>query len=106
MKWIIVSLIFPLVSSPKAYCQKNQVEKLYWVVENNIHYRDCSIVRFYNQNNMEVHKIKLQGVFLDVRIPKHRRKIEQLLRDYVEKPIVNTAKKKIESGIQDLSRGG
>ena len=35
----------------RGYSQDTRSTRLYWVVETNIHHRDYTIVRFYNQEN-------------------------------------------------------
>jgi hypothetical protein len=42
-------------------------------------------VRFYNQENQKVHEVTLMGVYIDIRVPKQRRKLDQLLKEHIER---------------------
>ena len=78
MKTIVTSLLSVLFLSGEIHAQDSKATHLYWVVETNIHYRDYTIVRFYNSEDVKVHEVKLMGVFIDIRNVKHRRKLDQL----------------------------
>jgi hypothetical protein len=69
----------------KGYSQETTSTQLYWVVVTNIHYRDHTIVRFYNQENQLVHEVKIVGVYIDVRVPKQKRILDQLAKEYIDR---------------------
>ena len=54
----------------------NQSDSLYWVVETNIHHPNYTIVHFYNYRNVKVHEVRMQGVYIDIRNPKQRKKLD------------------------------
>ncbi len=66
---------------------------LYWVVETNTFYRGYSIVRFYDHKNILVHEVKIHGVNIDIRIPKHKRKLDELLKGYTERQVTASKRK-------------
>jgi hypothetical protein len=85
MKQACWSLLFLLLFALGGYSQDARPSQLYWVVETNSHHRNCTIVRFYNQANQKVHELKLMGVHIDIRAPKHKRRLDQLLKEYLER---------------------
>jgi hypothetical protein len=72
--------------------QDTRSPQLYWVVETNIHYRDHTIVRFYDQEDVLVHEVKIVGVYINVRIPKQRRILDQLAKEYIERAMSSAEK--------------
>ncbi len=72
---------------------------LYWVVETNIYYPRNSVVRFYDQRNFLVHEVKLDGVHIDIRVPRHKKKLDQLLKDYTDRAIVTSNRNKSRRSI-------
>jgi hypothetical protein len=74
------------------HSQETRSTKLYWVVETNIHYRDHTIVRFYDQENVLVHEVKIIGVYIDIRIPKQKKILDQLAKEYIERAILSAEK--------------
>jgi hypothetical protein len=76
-----------LLLSAKALSQDTKVPQLYWVVETNIHHQNYTIVRFYNLENVKVHEVKIMGVQIDVRFPKQKRILDQLVNEYMERAI-------------------
>ena len=85
MKLMLLSILFIHVLVTNSYAQDTKAPQLYWVVETNIHHRNCTIVRFYNQENKKVHEVTLMGVYIDIRVPKQRRKLDQLLKEHIER---------------------
>jgi hypothetical protein len=79
MKPILFSLGCLVVFTLEGYGQNQNSQQLYWVIETNIHYRDCTIVRFYTQKDDQVYELKLMGVSIDVQKPKQKKKLDQLL---------------------------
>ena len=95
MTLTLLSILFILLLVINGYTQEAKTPQLYWVVETNIHHRNCTIVRFYNQENQKVHEVTLMGVHIDIRVPKQRRKLDQLLKEHVER---------METSLQKVSR--
>lgn len=85
MKLIILSLSFLLAFASEGAAQRNYLPELYWVVESNIHYRNYTIVRFYDQENREVHNVKLMGVYVNICRPRQKKMLDQLLNELQEK---------------------
>ena len=92
MKLTLLSILFILVLVINGYAQEAKAPQLYWVVETNIHHRNCTIVRFYNQENQKVHEVTLMGVHIDIRVPKQRRKLDQLLKEHIERVEISLRK--------------
>jgi hypothetical protein len=95
MKLTLFSILLILFLAINGYAQETKVPQLYWVVETNIHHRNCTIVRFYNKENQKVHEVTLMGVHIDIRVPKQRRKLDQLLKEHIER---------VETSLQRTSR--
>lgn len=57
----------------------------YWVIESNIHTKDYTIVRFYNDANEQIYEEKLNGVVLNLK----RKKTTQQLNNALDKAIQN-----------------
>lgn len=99
MKRIMITLAVLLLASVGAHAQQTKSSQLYWVVETNIHYRNYSIVRFYDQHNVQVHEVKIDGVYINIRKPKQKRKLYQLLKEYNERMIASSKKNKSKRSI-------
>jgi hypothetical protein len=67
--------------------QSTTFDSLYWVVETNIHNPSYSIVRFYNHENLMVHEVRLQGVYLNICNPRQRKKLDSLMREYSQRVV-------------------
>jgi len=79
-----------LVFTLESYGQSQNSQQLYWVVESNIHYRDCTIVRFYNQENDQVYQVKVMGVSIDIQRRGQKRKLDQLLNELGARVMANS----------------
>jgi hypothetical protein len=79
--------------------QAQSIDSVYWVVETNIHNPTFTIVHFYNCRNVKVHEVRLQGVYLDIRNPKHRKKLDLLMKQYHEKTLTSSKRKKVRNTI-------
>jgi hypothetical protein len=88
-----------LLVADGAHSQQTTSAELYWVVETNIRYRNYSIVRFYNQNDVQVHEVKINGVYINIRKPKQKRKLDQLVKEYNERMIASSKKNKSKPSI-------
>jgi hypothetical protein len=83
----------------RGYSQDTTSTQLYWVVETNIHYRDNTIVRFYDQENVLVHEVKIIGVHIDARVPKKKRILDQLAKEFIERAISSSEKTQSDHSI-------
>jgi len=90
MKPILFSLSCLVAFTLEGYGQSQNAQQLYWVVESNIHYRDCTIVRFYNQDNDEVYQVKVMGVSIDIQRPRQKEKLDQLLNEVAVRVVANS----------------
>ena len=99
MNRIILVVVVALLSMVEARAQSGIADSLYWVVETNIHNPSYTIVRFYNYRNLMVHEVRLQGVYIDIRNPKHRRKLDLQMKQYHERSVLSSKKKKIKNTI-------
>ena len=86
-----------LFLSISAAIEAQQVDQTpsYWVVETNIRHPNFTIVRFYDVQDQLVHEVKIMGVYIDVRKPKQKRKLDQLLKTYHERIVASLAKSKL-----------
>ena len=75
------------------------VDSVYWVVETNIHNPTFTIVRFYNFRNVKVHEVRMLGVYLDIRNPKHRKKLDLLMKQYHDRTLSTSKRKKVRNTI-------
>jgi hypothetical protein len=90
-------MLLATVLSVKA--QHTKPSFLYWVVETNIYYPRYTIVKFYDQQHVMVHEIKLNGVYIDIRVPKQKRKLDRLLRDYHDRALATSGRNKSKRSI-------
>ena len=77
--------------------QAQSVDSVYWVVETNIHNPTFTIVHFYNYRNEKVHEVRMQGVYLDIRNPKHKRQLDLLMKKYHERTLTMSKRKKVRA---------
>ncbi|HEY3403558.1 MAG TPA: hypothetical protein VGK59_09240 [Ohtaekwangia sp.] len=76
----IITLGIIIACSVSLWAQQNS--PAFWVVETNVKNRSYSIIRFYNGMNEQIHEVKLEGVYVDIRKPRYRRKLDKMLKDY------------------------
>ena len=79
--------------------QAQSIDSVYWVVETNVRNPTFTIVHFYNYSNVEVHEVRLQGMYLDIRNPKHRKKLDLLMKQYFERTLIWSKRKKVRNTI-------
>ena len=79
--------------------EAQSIDSVYWVVETNIHNPTFTIVHFYNYRNVKVHEVRIQGVYLDIRNPKHRKKLDLLTKQYHERTLTSSKRKKVKDTI-------
>ena len=58
---------------------------LYWVVESNIRDRSYTIVRIYNSENAKIYEVRLRGEYIDIKNPRHRLKLDMIVRQVNER---------------------
>jgi hypothetical protein len=75
------------------------VDSVYWVVETNVRNPTYTIVHFYNYRNEKVHEVRMQGVYLDIRNPKHRKQLDLLMKQYHERTLTMSKRKKVRNTI-------
>ena len=92
MKFIMFSVVLTVLTCARGSSQPLKLSDLFWVVETNKHHRSYSIVTFYDHNNVKVHEVKINGVFINIRKQKQRRKLDQLLKVYNERLIISSEK--------------
>lgn len=71
-----------------AEAQDTVTASTYWVVETNVNDRSYSILRWYDHDNQLVREVKIDGIFIDIRNARHRRILNQILKNYNERATV------------------
>jgi hypothetical protein len=66
-------------------CSTPPTSPVYWVVETNPKHTPYSIVRFYDASNTLVHEVTVDGVYINIKKAKYRKKLDLLLRQYNER---------------------
>jgi len=85
MKNILLVLVFLITALASFALDTNDPvprwvsDKGWWVVESNIHSPRQHIVYFYNRDGVQVYKEKLEGVRLNMRKPKTKMRLKQVL---------------------------
>ena len=92
-------MFFAVVLFWSTQVQAQSVDSVYWVVETNIHNPTFTIVHFYNYRNVKVHEVRMQGVYIDIRNPKHRKKLDLLIKQYHERTLTMSKHKKVRNTI-------
>ena len=82
-----------------AEVRAQMVDSVYWVVETNLRNPSFTIVHFYNYKNVKVHEVRMQGVYLDISNPKHRKKLDLLVKEYHERTLTLSKRKKVKTTI-------
>ena len=80
---ILLCMADAVAQAPESY--RTGMDSLYWVVETNLRDRSFSIVRIYNTKNTKVYEVRLQGEYIDISNPKHRKKLDLILRQIQER---------------------
>jgi hypothetical protein len=52
----------------------------YWVVESNAQTRDFSIIKFYDSSHQLIYEEKLEGKYLDITRPRHKKMLNKSLK--------------------------
>ncbi|MBA4057305.1 MAG: hypothetical protein C0490_21505 [Marivirga sp.] len=99
MRHIIIVTVILLCITWAASAQHVKANTLYWVVETNINNPSYSVVKFYDRDNFLMHEVRLHGVYIDIRMPKHKKKLDQLLKDYTERVVASSKRNKSKRSI-------
>jgi hypothetical protein len=94
---ILLLLTAVLFSSAEVFAQPT--DSLYWVVETNIHHPNYTIIHFYNHRNVKVHEVRLQGVYIDIRNPKQRKKLDLLMKQFNDRSVISSKRRKAKHTI-------
>ena len=92
MSRILLLLTAALFSTAEGFAQAT--DTLYWVVETNIYHPNYTIVHFYNHRNVKVHEVRMQGVYIDIRNPKQRKKLDSLLKQVKDRTVTSSKRRK------------
>ena len=94
---ILVLLTAALFSTAEGFAQPP--DSLYWVVETNIRYPNYTIVHFYNYRNVKIHEVRLQGVYIDIRNARQRKKLDLLMKQFIDRIVTTSKRKKAKNTI-------
>ena len=95
MKRLVLLSAFALLTMTAAFAQQAPTSPVYWVVETNPKNTPYSIVRFYDASNVLVHEVAVDGVYINIKKAKYRKKLDLLLKQYNDRGM--TASKKSRS---------
>ena len=79
--------------------QAQSIDSVYWVVETNLRNPTYTIVHFYNYRNIKVHEVRMQGVYMDIRNSKQRKKLDLLVKQYHERLLTSSKRKRARNTI-------
>jgi len=82
MKRLVFLSAFALLALTTAVAQHATTSPVYWVVETNPKHTDYSIVRFYDARHALVHEVTVDGVYINIKKPKYKKKLDALLKQY------------------------
>ena len=82
MKRLVLLSAFALLAVTAAFAQQAPTSPLYWVVETNPKNTPYSIVRFYDASNTLVHEVTIDGVYINIKKAKYKKKLDLLLKQY------------------------
>lgn len=94
---MLLLLTVVLFSSAEVFGQP--ADGLYWVVETNIRRPNYTIVHFYNHRNVKVHEVRIQGVYIDIRNPKQRKKLDLLMKQFNDRTVTSSKRRRAKSTI-------
>ena len=95
---IIVAVLLLFITFATS-AQHLKSDPLYWVVETNRNNPSYSIVKFYDRFDLLVHEVRLDGVYIDIRFSKHKKKLDQLLKNYTDRIVASSRKNKSKRSI-------
>jgi hypothetical protein len=71
----------------------------YWVIERNVNCRDVTTVRFYSADHALLQESVIQGKVIDINRNKHKRLLDQLLSNFVNREYSSGKKQKSKSSV-------
>jgi hypothetical protein len=95
MKTLILFFAGIVIILP-AKAQEKNIENIYWVIEKNQDTPKTCLLRFYRENEMLYEQV-IQGRRIDIRKPKHKQMLDQLLQKYKEGKPSTVKKSKIKT---------
>jgi hypothetical protein len=99
MRNTIIVAVLLLFITCAASAQRVKSDPLYWVVETNRNNPSYSIVKFYDRSDLLVHEVRLDGVYIDIRIAKHKKQLNQLLKNYADRIVASAKRNKSKRSI-------
>lgn len=99
MRHIMIAAVLPLFITFAAPAQHLKSDPLYWVVETNKNNPSYSIVKFYDRFDLLVHEVRLDGVYIDIRVSKQKKKLDQLLKNYTDRIVASSRRNKSKRSI-------
>ena len=94
---ILLLLSGTLFSPAEGFAQPP--DSLYWVVETNIRHPNYTIVHFYNYQNVKIHEVRLLGVYIDIRNPRQRKKLDLLMKQFNDRNVTTSKRRKAKNTI-------
>ena len=88
LKTALVLIILSFGLGEASQAQIVHSSENYWVVETNVHQRNYSIVRFYNAADELIYEERLDGMYLDIKKPKHVKRLNLALAQITEVPVI------------------
>ena len=82
MKRIFATVAFIALIMAGAVAQTSQSKDFYWVLVTKADTVEHSTVLIYDANNTLCQTLELKGKPLDIHNARHRRKLDQLIKDY------------------------
>ena len=55
----------------------------YWVIETNVHQKDFTIIKFYNDQHVIIYEKKQVGVYFDLSKKRYVRRLDLMLQNYL-----------------------
>ena len=89
-----VKIFFTVVLFASVQVHAQSVDSVYWVVETNLRNPSYTIIHFYNYRNVKVHEVRMQGVYIDIRNPRQRQKLDLIVKQYNERMLTSSKRKK------------
>lgn len=100
MKRIVLLSFLVLLTFTAAVSQSLPASSpAYWVVETNAKETHYSIVRFYTADNLLVHEVKIDGVYININRSRHKKRLDQLLKSYNDRAVASLRRLKSKHSI-------
>jgi hypothetical protein len=76
----------------------------YWVIETNLHQKDFTIIKFYNDQHVIVYEKKQVGVYFDLSKKRHVRRLDLMLQNYLSSGSPISKKEKAEKEAEGFNK--